>query len=260
MTRPPAALAVLLATGVTLAGCGKDERLAPTGTAGRQAATGAHRGHAVTPSRSAASSAAKALAFARAVNLRASDVPGFSVSSESRHERGSAAERRLERELHRCVGSASETSSLAEASSPQLERKASLASQSVSSAVSVERSPAAGAEVLASFRSGRLRTCLSHYFDLLLAGESLHRASVSPVSVKHGSPPAPGMTGSFALRFTATITVDHVPIPFYVDILGFVDGPAAVTLLTSGIPEPIPAKLEEHLFSLLVERAKSGSV
>ena len=37
----------------------------------------------------------------------------------------------------------------------------------------------------------------------------------------------------------------------------FVDGPAQVSLVTTGIPLPLPAKLEEQLFSLLLERAKA---
>jgi hypothetical protein len=41
------------------------------------------------------------------------------------------------------------------------------------------------------------------------------------------------------------------------DLLGFVDGPAEVVLLTSGLPEPFPAATEHRLFSLLIQRAKT---
>lgn len=256
--RPPAAIPMLLVAGVALGGCGKGGTPPPT-----TASVGANATRRATapgaPARAAATRA-RAVAFAHAVNIQAADVPGFTVSTEHGRKQETATEQRSKRELHRCTGSTGQASALAEASSSELERKAGLASQTVSSSVAVERTPAAAAEVLATFRSGRLRACLSRYFDVILAGSNLHGAHISPVAVRHGSPPAPGMTGSFGLRFTATITVQRVRIPFYVDVLGFVDGPAEVSLLTSGIPEAFPARLEEQLFALLVERAKAQTL
>ena len=45
---------------------------------------------------------------------------------------------------------------------------------------------------------------------------------------------------------------------FYMDILGFVYGPARVTLFSSGALQPFPAAAEQRLFSLLLGRAKAG--
>jgi hypothetical protein len=42
------------------------------------------------------------------------------------------------------------------------------------------------------------------------------------------------------------------------DILGFVYGPARVTLFSSGALQPFPAAAEQRLFSLLLGRAKAG--
>ena len=62
--------------------------------------------------------------------------------------------------------------------------------------------------------------------------------------------------GSFGWRITATLTVaGKIDIPAYLDILGFVEGTAEVSLVTSGLGEPFPAVTEQHLFTLLVERA-----
>jgi hypothetical protein len=40
-------------------------------------------------------------------------------------------------------------------------------------------------------------------------------------------------------------------------MLGFVDGPAQVTLFSSGVLRPFPAAVQERLFSLLLVRAKA---
>ncbi len=261
--RRMAAIAVLLATGGPLAGCGKGGPAATTVTVRSGTTNTTHAGGAAgkpqAPSRSGGA-LAMAQAFARAVNLQAADVPGFRVSSEHAREPETPAEKRLKPELRRCLGATGETKGLVEASSQKFERSAGIASQSVSSEVTVAQTGAPTATELKAIHSGRLPTCLSHYFDLLLRSQDIHGASIGPVSTKEGSPPAPGMTGSFGLRFTATIVVHRIPIPFYVDILGFADGPAEVSLSTFGLPRQFPATLEEQLFSLLVRRAKAHGV
>jgi len=197
----------------------------------------------------------QARAFASAVNLKASDVLGFHVSTEHQH-RG-AAEKRLEPELLRCVGGAGANRPPVEASSRDFELGVSILTESVSSQVTVARTPALAAKGLAAIRGGHLQGCLSRYFNQLLKSQNLHGASVGPVATKQGSPPAPGADGSFGLRFTETLTLRGLRIPFYIDILGFVKGPAEVSLFTFGVPRPFPAALEERLFLLLLARAKA---
>lgn len=252
-----AAISVLLASGGLLTGCGSGGHA--TSTAARTSSTTAAK---TAPSgsasrSSAASSAARtqAAAFARAVNLRASDVPGFHRSSS--HEQHAAGEKRAEQELLRCAGSVGAGKALVESGSGDFQHQASIVSLSVSSEVSVARTPTLADKELAAFRSGGLPKCLSHYFSKLLSGQEYHGAKVGAVSTKQGSPPAAGTTGSFGLRFTATVTLHRIPIPLYIDILGFVKGSAEVSLFATGIPEPVPAKIEEHLFSLLLARAKT---
>jgi hypothetical protein len=154
------------------------------------------------------------------------------------------------------VGSVGTSRGLVESGSGDFQHQASITSLSVSSEVSVAETPAAADKQLAAFRSGSLPKCLSHYFSRLLSGQRYQGATVSPVSTKQGSPPAAGTTGSFGLRFTATVTLHRIPIPLYIDILGFVKGSAEVSLFATGLPEPVPASIEEHLFSLLLARAK----
>ncbi len=258
--RRMAAIAVLLATGGSLAGCGKGGNLTTT-TVTRSSAPQSTRtpgagGKSTAPSPSGGA-LALAQAFARAVNLKPADVPGFRVSSEHGRQPETPAEKRLKPELRRCFGSSGEAKSLVEASSSKFERSAGLASQSVSSEVTVSQTRAPTAAELKASHSGHLPACLSHYFDLLLESQHIHGASIGPVSTREGAPPAPGMTGSVGLRFTATITIRGIRIPFYLDILSFTDGPAEVSLSSFGLPRPLPSEMEEQLFSLLVTRARA---
>jgi hypothetical protein len=260
LMRRTAAIPMLAASAVLFTGCGGG-RAAATGTASSPAAKAATATRAGARPGGAAPALsgepAKARAFALAVNLKASDLPGFHPSTNRRHQ--SAAEKRLEPELAKCVGGASARPQATQASSKSYERGASIITQSVSSQVTVARTNAVAARELAAIRSGHLQSCLAHYFNQLLASEDLHGAKVGSVSVKQGSPPAAGADGSFGLRFIQTVTLHGVHIPFYVDILGFVKGRAQVSLFTFAVLRQFPAALEEQLFSLLLERAKAHS-
>ncbi len=258
--RRAAAISTLALSAVLLAGCGgSGHTTAKTSTAAAAtAATQATPATGVPAVPVARAEEAKALAFAVAVNLKAGDLPGFHPSSA--HEHASAAEKRLEPELAKCVGSASTKREATEMSSKTYERGESIITQSVSSQVTVAHTTALAARELAAIRGGHLRSCLARYLKQLLASTNLHGAKVGPVSTKQGSPPAPGSDGSFGLRFIETVTLHGLHIPFYVDILGFVKGRAEVSLFTFAVLREFPAALEEQLFSLLLERAKTHSV
>jgi hypothetical protein len=80
------------------------------------------------------------------------------------------------------------------------------------------------------------------------------------VSIAGGTPPAAGADGSFGWRVVASFTVQSVKLSLYVDILGFVVGPARVTLVSSGLLRPFPAPVQQRLFSLLLARATTKSL
>ncbi len=246
-------LLVLAGAGGLLAACGSN------GQPRAHSTTVVHSG----TTRSGPPTRAQALAFAHAVTLTAADVPGFSVSSD--HESESAKEKRLERAMLRCAGApgtgkgaAGASQGLAQESSKDFNLKHGILSLGVSSEVSVAQTAALARKELAAIRSARVRGCFSHYLDLLFKGQRYGAgASIGHVSIQSGTPPAPGMTGSFGWRVTAALTVDRIRIPFYLDFLGFVDGPAEVTLLSSGVPRPFPADAQQRLFSLLLSRARA---
>jgi hypothetical protein len=239
-------LLILAGSGGLLLACGKS---APRAPSGNSAAAGS------SATRTPPATRQRALAFARAVNLTASDVPGFSVSSE--HNRDTAAEKQLERQMLRCAGNLSAGKGLAEVSSQDYALKRGILDLGVSSEVGVAQTPALAARELAAIRSAHVRGCFSRYLDLLFKSKQFNGAIVSPVSIASGTPPASGTAGGFGWRVTATFTVRRIRVPLYLDILGFVYGPARVTLFSSGVLRPFPAAVQQGLFSLLLSRAKA---
>ena len=197
----------------------------------------------------------RALAFANAVNLTASDVPPFTASSQN--ESSSRSEQQAERQLRRCAGPVASARGLAEVSSKNFQLKHDVLQLSVSSEVDVAPSSAQAAQNLAAIRSAHVRSCFSRYLEELFKGPQFAGGAVSPVSIESGTPPAPGTTGSFGWRAIAAFTVQGVTVHLYLDMLGFVDGPAQVTLFSSGVLRPFPAAVQERLFSLLLVRAKA---
>jgi hypothetical protein len=248
MHRPT--ILLMLALSGLLAACGKENR--PTTsrpTASSQSAKQA-------PSLSGgAVSKPRALAFARAVNLTAADIPGFTVTQA--RESKTPREQQAEREMLRCTGSAGSGEGLASVSSKHFQLKRNVVDLGVSSQVAVAQSPAVAAGELLAIRSSRIRGCFSRYLDEVFQGQSFGGAVARPVSIQAGTPPAPGTTGSFGWRVTATLSVRRVNVSFYMDILGFVYGPTRVTLFSSGALLPFPAAIQQRLFLLLLDRAKA---
>ena len=128
----------------------------------------------------------------------------------------------------------------------------------MNSEVSVAQTPTLAAKALATIRGSHFRECLTHYLDLLFREQSRGGTTVGPISIVQGTPPAAGATGSFGWRITATIATRGIKLPFYQDMLGFVNGPAEVSLVSSGALRPFPAAIQQQLFSLLLKRAKAS--
>jgi hypothetical protein len=204
---------------------------------------------------------AQAVAFAHAVNLTAADLPGFTAAPH-KQKKPSANEQRSEAQLERCLGRSRSKKGIAEVDSDSFEQETSTSLLNVSSEVTVVKTPALAAHALALIKKASTRACVSRYFNLLISGLKTSGAKIGKVKLTTGTPPAPGTGGSFGWRLSTIITAKKTgaQIPFSLDILGFINGRAAVTLLTSGLPQPFPATGELELFSLLVKRATTTSI
>jgi hypothetical protein len=264
MRRTLILIALVLSSTAILA-CGKSNPVATQSSSARVASSGSSAPPSTTstapkspaaPAESGSSPAKqRALAFARAVNLTASDVPGFSPGA--REGKSSANEKRLEHQLTQCTGLAGSRKAVLEAGSQDFRLKHQIVDLSVSSEVSVQSSAAQAQQGLATIRSPHIRSCFSRYLTQLFDGEQVKGAKAGPVTVQSGTPPAPGTSGGFGLRVTATFIVRGIKVPVYLDFLGFVDGASEVTLTSSGLLQPFPASIQQHLFALLLARAKA---
>ncbi len=255
--RRTAALLLTLAGALLPAACGKSNSTTTTVLAPAPAPShGAGSAGGSAPAGARPWSKGEAEAFARAVNLTAADVPGFTPAPASTPGE-TPAERRLQAETAHCLGGTGGGRAIVEAGSPHFQRTAGALSGSVSSEVNVSRTAALAGAELAKIRSPRTRACLERYMQALLGARAGGGGVTSTVRVVSGNPPAPGTTGGFGWRITVALAVRGTQIPVYLDILGFVYGPAQVSLFSTGLPEPFPASAEEHLYSLLLTRARA---
>jgi hypothetical protein len=200
-------------------------------------------------------SLAHARAYARAVNLTPTDVPGFTPTVE--HQKSSASQKRFERQMLSCAGLTGQTKGVYEESSKSFELKHDVIDLSVSSEVSIAASAADAQRALGAIRSAHVRECFSQFLQKVFQNERIKGATVGHVSIQTGTPPAPGTSGGFGWRVTADFDVHGIAVPVYLDILGFVIGPSQVTLTSTGILRPFPAEAEQHLFTLLLARARA---
>jgi hypothetical protein len=258
--RASTALLALALGASLLAGCGKSN-LSASGETSSSTHTARSQADNATTHSSSAPTRARALAFARAVNLTQADVPGFAASEK--HASSSARERQLEWQMLSCTGlsgGSDGAKSIVEQGSKDFRLKHQIVDLSVSSEVSVAASAADAARGLKALRSAHIRGCFSSYLTHVLQGEHVAGATPGRVSIETGTPPAPGTSGSFGWRVTATFIVHGIKLPIYLDFLGFVDGPSEVTLLSSGLLQPFPAQAQQHLYSLLLARAKAHAL
>jgi hypothetical protein len=258
------ALVAALLAAALVCGCGKANpgsagggASAASPGAGQTTTAPAQPGTAQQPPQKGLPSLQRMRAFAAAVNLRSADLPGFAVTAANASSHN-AGEQRLQEQLDSCAGSLhGALGGNGEHSSPQFHRRGDPLQEGVSSDVSFLEASAAVPATLALLRSSHTRACLTGYLRGLLASQRFGGAAVGSVSLQGGSPPAAGTSGGFGWRVTAVFTLKRLRVPFYLDILGFVYRRAVVTLLSSSVVVPFPAGAEEHLFELLLERARS---
>jgi hypothetical protein len=259
MRRPLLMLALVLA-GALLTACGKgsatsSDRVATVTVQSSATSTSAKPPTSVPAPAPSDASKRQARAFAQAVNLTPADVPGFSATDKK--DSSSSSEKRLEHEMLSCAGIAGSAKAVLEESSKDFRLKRQILDLSVSSEVAVQTSAAQAQKGLAAIRSAHVRGCFTRFLQQLFDGEQTKGAKAGPVTIQAGTPPAPGMTGSFGWRVTATFLVRGVKVPIYLDFLGFVDGPSQITLLSTGLLRPFPASVQQHLFAELLARARS---
>ncbi len=215
--------------------------------------------------------------FAKAVNLRPEDVPGFSATPRKAHS-GRARNAALEANApyRRCFQVANEVKPLVKLTSRRFKAGSALHLQQVSSSVEVEPSLVIASRELAEARralhSHSARKCFAREFDAqgtrarpIHVGGGTVRVLVGnlrlvPFSV---SAATHGTGGGFGFSLSARVTylarvhghrfTHRTSIEF--DTLGFLVGRAGVKLDTETLGSSFPPQLEASLLSRLVSRA-----
>ncbi len=253
LLRPAAACLVLAAASAGVAGCGSN------GTSGA---------HNATVSARAPITKAQATAYARAVNLRARDLPDLSIISP---EGEGGGPRPAARALNRCVGGVNPDRSIVRIHSAKFGWNLAGQFERLNSAVEVMPTAALTNLSNAASRSRRGLMCAKRYIPSLIAKQGTARVEYGPVTVSRLPDPLPGVAGSFGYRIAFTVTVrgagteemaDYMAqrvrrIRFYMDAFGFTSGPAEINMITLGSPRPVSRSVEDQLLVLLYSRTKA---
>lgn len=251
--------AAVAASAVLVAGCGSSARQSSRPSSGPDSAA-IHATDVASSSApwraSAPVTKARALAFARAVNLTAADVPEAKASH--RHE--------SQGDEQEPCGLAGRRQELAGVGSPTLTRGSELELEEIKSSADVVSSERFAVRDVAVLRSTAGRGCLEHYLSRRYLRHAVGRrafdAHIAQIRLSPLPVQAPGTSGSAGLRITMTVSSSEseTSVPVYIDFFVFTLGPAEVTVSAASAVQPEPETTDKQLVSLLLQRAKSTPI
>ena len=272
------AVSVLLAASALLAGCGGSQG-GSTGSAtspGSDAAGGGKRPagrvaimktatepthrprRGISAARASGPiSVAAAEAFAHAINLTVSDIPGATARKRESHSESPREKQREKRALAKCLG-AEPVHEIVDVKSPQLDRGVGIEGESFTSSVTVVAHPVEAEREIAAVRRFGGQPCLARLLRRRLLDKSLGRARLGPVRISLLHPRVAAAAASAGLRIEITLlTARGTSIPLYTDELAFALGCAEVQLGAYSVAQPVASTTEQELLSLLSQRARA---
>ncbi|HEX3874943.1 MAG TPA: hypothetical protein VHW26_12400 [Solirubrobacteraceae bacterium] len=199
----------------------------------------------------------QAKAYAKAVNLKTGDIPGFKTGSVSKT---TAADKKEGAASARCAGGVDPNRAVLDVNSPDFTGKSGIVEQDISSEVEVLPSAALVAKDLAAVKTSRGKKCVERSLQKEFAAMKIAGVKFGKVSLQSTSLPAEGASGSFAIRLTIPATIHGEKIPYYADFLAFTLGQSEVTLSALGFGAPVSGSDEQGLFSLLLRRAEAATL
>jgi hypothetical protein len=198
----------------------------------------------------------QAVAFARAVNFRSADLPRFrnlGLAPEPQPRTNTS-----DPEFAKCVGVKPSRYLASVPSAGFASGRFRAQAELVTSKVMVFPTASLAAREVSTLTSARGRSC----FARLIQPESTS-ATEAHLSIHHISwsfPALPPAAHDFKVRVSGTLTEIHTrnrPTRLYIDLLGFIKGPAQIYLLAMGWESPARSSAEHHLISLLYSRAEA---
>lgn len=197
-----------------------------------------------------------ALVFARAVNLRAVDLPrwrSLGLAPEPQPVTNTS-----DPEFARCVGVKPNRHVVTVESSQFYRDSFGARAELVTSKVTVVLTASLAARELATLSSARGRLCFARLIQPESTGTSgvhlrLGRVSWFPTAL-------PAVAHGFKVRVEGTLTgikAHNRLTHLYIDVLGFVNGPAQIYLVATGWGSPARTSTERRLLALLYGRAEA---
>jgi hypothetical protein len=216
----------------------------------------------VTPPTSGPITKAQAVAYAHAVNLRAGDLPGFTID-ESEMEAPKSG--RYDLEDIRCRGGVNPARRIAKIDSTELSAGRALYGKVMRSIVEVWPTPVLVVSNHTTSHSPRGRACLVREIETVnkqIDRERKGRMQIGPFTITTVPNPLPGVSHSFltTINETRLLRTGAIRAHVYRDIFGFVTGPAEVELEAIGYGHPVPTATEARALQLLVDRATAHAV
>jgi hypothetical protein len=190
--------------------------------------------------------------YARAVNLVASDVPGWKNLGLAPEPE--PATNTSDPQFARCTGG-KPIRYVAQVESPQFVLGTIRArAEQVASEITVAPTSSLAARDMAVLRTARGRACFKRLIQAEPSGGKvrvrLDRVSWSPVRLP--------VANRFDVRIAWTaFGLRRSPLRFYIDMLGFAYGPAQVFLIAQGSGLPVPATTADRLVTVLYSRASA---
>ncbi len=236
--------AVLLVAGL-LAGCGG----AASSVTGVPAPT------------SAPITRAQAVAYAHAVNLHPSEMPGFtSVANEAEAPEPG----RYGLEAIRCSGGIDPARRIVQVHSAEFTAGTAFYGKVVKSAVEVWPTPALVVRNNIRSHSSRGRACLVRFLEAVhnrLNHGRKGRRQLGPFRVTMVPNPLPGVSHSFLTTINETLLLrtGAIRAHIYRDIFGFITGSAEIELEAVGFGHPIPTPTEAKALLILLHGASADA-
>jgi hypothetical protein len=194
--------------------------------------------------------AARAAAFAKAVELTGADVPG---SHPARRRKPPLAR---EREAAGCGGRTAPA--VGSGRSPELQRGRGLERESLSSGVEVLRDAGSVEGDLAYAQTRAGLRCYERVLSHSLREETDPHIKLLGVRVAPLAVSVAGAGAAKGIRILARVGVPGagVVVRLFVDALSLPYGPAEIDLYGTSFVQPVPQRTEQELLALLHERAR----
>lgn len=195
--------------------------------------------------------------FARAVNLRADDLPG-ATSEASGPDR--SASPRTEAQLKRCAPRVGSLKIVASADSPSFAYAEGGEAAFFNSSVQASQTGDELEALLREFAHPAGFACLARAIRTEVEEEATGEAHYLGFSASKLRKPLPLGVPAVGIRLHIPFEADLVEHDAYVDYFLFSAGHAEVGLEALGMPKPVSQDVEARLISTLVERAEDHAL